>query len=159
MTPPGVGIFEHQRQQCYGARNREACERPWLIKQRTILEPAGDVKRKIQDESVHQEQLGIRRPADSAHDYKRDRTNGIQRVWPRRSVALAEITQHFFATSGWEEERGNALEPIEPIHPATHFLPPALAQSLPHTATMPSQMRLAVTADSSSARSPRASRR
>ena len=159
MNRPGVGIFEHQRQQRYGAWNRETRERPWLIEQRTILEPAGDVKRKRQDESVHQEQLGIGRPADSAHDHKWHSANGIQRVWPRRGVALAEITQHFFATSRREEERSNGFEPTEPIHPATHFLPPALAQSLPHTATMPSQMRLAVTADSSSARSPRASRR
>jgi len=159
MARPGVGIFEHQRQQHYGAENREARERPWLIEQRTVLEPAGNVKRKIQDESVHQEQLGIRRPADSAHDHKRDRTNSIQRISPRRGVALAEITQHFFATSGRDPERSNAFEPIERIHPATHFLPPALAHSLPHTSTMPSQMRLAVTADSSSARSPRASKR
>ena len=127
-----------------------------------IEHPGRGDERKIQKERLHQGQLRIGRPANAAEYHEGNGADGFDEVRSQLTAHLAQIAEHLLPRGRWDRDADQPLEPRRRRHQPVslpQFLPQFLTHSLPQTAVTESMTRVAVAADSSSARSPTASRR
>ena len=158
----GVGVLPQQTCHHYGG---EAGCFPGIRRTICFARPVrGREEPGINQERFEQEERKRRGPPNPAQNHRGHGAGRVREVPDGRRVSRMQVSEYVLATIAWKRSRDEALDEfgwrriIQPVC-LPHCLPQFPIQSLPQISAMLSPMRLAMTADSCRARSPRASRR